>query len=99
MPGFVSEPAKAPVMPKKYVRFDFAGKSDSGKTSVWAVANISEQLKLGEIRWFGRWREYCFFPEPSQALVFSKGCLQDVAEFIASQMKTHRDSMIFTRNR
>ena len=37
--------------------------------------------RLGTIRWYGPWRQYCFFPEPDT--VWSAGCLADVQTAIA----------------
>ena len=35
---------------------------------------------IGEIKWYGRWRQYCLFPDPST--VWSSGCLEDVFAFM-----------------
>lgn len=34
---------------------------------------------LGEVKWFGRWRKYAFFPE--RDCVFEQDCLRVIAEF------------------
>ena len=36
--------------------------------------------KLGTIKWFGRWRQYAFFPEAGT--VFNTECLNDIQSYI-----------------
>jgi len=52
-------------------------------TSVWIVRG-SDQSKLGEVAWYGAWRQYVFFPWPQTVL--NKGCLRDLAAFCEEQM-------------
>jgi len=56
---------------------------DKPKTSVFTICS-KHQDYLGEVRWFGRWRQYCFFPEDD--CVFSKGCMNDINNFIGQLM-------------
>jgi hypothetical protein len=49
------------------------------KTDVWGIHNRRSGGFLGEIRWYGGWRSYCFFPV--SATTFSVGCLRDIASF------------------
>jgi hypothetical protein len=58
------------------------------KTKVWKILDESAKFELGRIRWFGRWRKYCFFPTADT--VFEQDCLRDIAEFIESQTKLQR---------
>lgn len=50
------------------------------KTRVFCVCSKTSSATLGVIKWFGPWRQYCFFPEPD--CIFSKGCLNDINNFI-----------------
>ena len=34
-----------------------------GKTKRFEVISKLHDVLLGEIKWFGRWRQYAFFPE------------------------------------
>lgn len=62
---------------------------NTGKTNKYAVRTKDDsRFKLGEIRWFGRWRKYAFFPE-SQT-VFESQCLGDIAEFIDELMRDRK---------
>lgn len=52
------------------------------KTSVWGCLNTKSDDMLGIVKWYGPWRQYCFFPMAD--CVFSKGCLEDINQFIGS---------------
>ncbi len=74
----------------EYLEFQFYADSDSGKTSIWAVQQkAGHGYHLGWVKWFGRWRQYCFFPE--QATVYSKGCLEDIQKFIDEENTRRRE--------
>jgi hypothetical protein len=66
----------------------FSLKEDTGKTKKYFVFTKDEfpsvSLKLGEIKWFGRWRQYAFFPEPET--VFEHQCLKDIVAFMEGLM-------------
>lgn len=57
------------------------------KTKIWKVRNIESRVALGKIRWFGRWRQYAFFPE--EDLVFEKTCLRTIADFCERNTRRH----------
>lgn len=54
------------------------------KTSRWSCRNLKSGGELGQVRWNGQWRQYCYFP--CGDCVYSGGCLRDVAEFLAGLM-------------
>ncbi len=60
------------------------------KTAVFDVYTKSGDYVLGEIKWFPRWRQYCFFPEDD--CVFSKGCMSDINDFIEQLMQIQKNS-------
>ena len=62
----------------KRIKFSKPIDSDSGKTQVWDVLD-SDGDTLGQVRWFGRWRRYSFYPSPFT--VYEKDCLREVANF------------------
>ena len=47
--------------------------------------------KLAEIKWFGRWHQYSFFPMPNT--VWNKGCLNDIESFIEKLMASRKASL------
>ena len=50
------------------------------KTLVYDILTKSSNIWLGQIRWYAKWRQYCFFPEKDT--LFSRGCLCDISNFI-----------------
>lgn len=65
-----------------------------GKTTRWECRNLRSGGVLGMVKWYGAWRQYCYFP--SECAVYSAGCLRDVANFIvelkASEAKSRGGS-------
>jgi len=55
------------------------------KTQVIEVISKLHSLRLGIIMWFGRWRQYAFFPEPET--VFNVECLNDIVSYIEEKKK------------
>lgn len=70
----------------KWIKFIDEKLSESGKTKIWRLVTISTfGVLLGEVRWYGPWRKYSFFPNRDLALVFEKDCLRDIADFCESE--------------
>jgi hypothetical protein len=44
---------------------------------------------LGEIRWHGPWRKYCFFPTGNT--LFEWVCLRDIADFCQQETKRYKE--------
>jgi hypothetical protein len=65
-------------MEYKYIHF--AEIHNTGKTSVWSCRNNKSGEELGQVKWHGPWRRYCYFP--SCPAVYSTGCLKDIEDFI-----------------
>ena len=66
----------------KYIRFHRIEQKE--KTNVYAVYTKNDD-QIGIIKWYSGWRQYCFFPD--KETVWSKGCLQDINNFIYDLMK------------
>ena len=66
----------------KYMEFDIVG--DTGKTEIWNITSKSSDFLLGQIKWYGPWRQYCFFP--SGQCVFNNGCMNDIINAIKELM-------------
>lgn len=63
----------------KWINFSLY--ENTGKTSKYHVLTKDHHpIKLGEVKWFGRWRQYAFFPEPET--VFEKQCMEDITNFL-----------------
>ena len=54
------------------------------KTKVYGVYAKSDDSFLGVIAWHVPWRQYCFFPMAKT--VWSRGCLQQVQDFLQKLM-------------
>jgi hypothetical protein len=63
---------------------------DTGKTLKYNIyTKEMPMLKLGEVKWFGRWRQYAFFPEPET--VFEKHCMKDITNFLELLMEERKN--------
>jgi len=65
------------------------------KTERWNVFSKYEITEndsfaglLGQVKWFGRWRKYSFFPV--MGAIFEEICLRDIAQFCVDATKEHR---------
>ena len=70
-------------MISKYMEFDLVG--DTGKTEIWNVISKKNEFILGQIKWHGPWRQYCFFPSPHT--VFNPACMSDIQKAIKILME------------
>lgn len=64
----------------EFISVSWAGSSESGKTQKYTVTANRDLALLGTIKWFGRWRQYAFYPEGGT--IYSRGCMADIIEFI-----------------
>jgi len=60
----------------KYISFKIV----EGRPKWWRCTNNRNGDELGIVRWYGPWRQYCYFAT-AQA-VYSKDCLIDIENFI-----------------
>jgi hypothetical protein len=74
-----------------HIYFCNLGKTGQGGririTNIYEVLT-EDNVKLGEIRWFGRWRCYSFFPFTDT--LYEHTCLRDIADFCETVTKEHR---------
>ena len=70
----------------QYITFVKQAVDPRRKTTVWTCLNRHWGDKLGEVRWYGSWRQYVFFAT-AEGAVYSAGCLADIQDFIAQLMK------------
>ncbi len=68
----------------KYIKFVEIEKKP--KTKVYSCRKNSDtEIELGIVKWFGPWRQYCFYP--SDDTIFNAGCLKDIQDFIEQLRK------------
>ena len=65
----------------QYIHFKVL--DDTRKTTVWQCLSNRSNDCLGLVKWYGPWRQYCFFPFGET--VFNVGCMNDVCDFIKRQ--------------
>jgi len=70
----------------RYMEFDKIG--DTGKTEVWNIISKSSGFNLGQIKWYGAWRAYCFYPSPH--CIFNISCMDDIKKMITELMSVRR---------
>ena len=59
------------------------------KTPIYHLYNHDiERVFLGDIKWNGAWRKYCFYPNPDT--LWDTQCLQCVISFIEDLMAERR---------
>lgn len=67
-------------MKTQYKFIYFLKTYDLPKTSVWHLRSRKSDDLLGEVKWYGPWRQYCYFA--MNEAVYSVGCLEDINDFI-----------------
>jgi hypothetical protein len=79
---------------------------DTGKTLVWQLwtkarttgkNSYTPRRSIGEVRWFGRWRGYAFFPY--EDTVYEHKCLRELADFVQERTREHRRALRARRSR
>lgn len=66
----------------------FALVPTKGKTKSVDIINKHHEEVIGEIKWFGPWRQYCFFPYNNT--LWNTTCITDVQEVI-DELKKERE--------
>ena len=66
----------------------FVEKPSNGKMKIIDIVNINHQKVIGQIKWFGRWRQYCFFP--CEETVWNKTYMEDVYEVMNDLMEERK---------
>ena len=74
---------------RQYLEFAVQPRSSARKTNIWWVVNKRWGDRLGTIQWYGAWRQYCFVPV-NDAVIFSAGCLLEIAAFCKAATDAHR---------
>lgn len=73
-------------MKTDYEFIHFVQVAQKPKTAVFDCLNNRSSDKLGEVKWYPAWRQYCYFP--AVQAVYSAGCLRDIQEFLNNLRKT-----------
>jgi hypothetical protein len=92
-PEMVGEQMTWPRIEGEYVVFQMM--EMPRKTQIWSLFSQRHGNLLGVIKWYGPWRQYCFYPEKES--VWSLKCLHDVKEFLQTCNKVWRDMQVKKR--
>lgn len=86
----MNKPHALPQINSEYMNIDYEEitTSKSGKTFIIPVQSKSRRDLLGIIKWYGPWRQYTF--EPEYATIFSRGCLQEIKDYLEKLMELWR---------
>ena len=66
----------------KYINFEKV--AETPKTSSWICRNNRSNDDLGMIKWYGPWRQYCYFS--AGGAIYNPDCLDDIKDFIKQLM-------------
>ena len=58
-------------------------------TKRWAIVATDGEVELGEVKWWGKWRCYAYFPLNNT--LYEKQCLRDIANFCESKTTEQRE--------
>lgn len=70
-----------------YLRFVDAGIPEGQKTRRYTVYGTGSN-SLGQIRFYGAWRKFCFFP--NEMTTFDSTCLTEISDFCQHQNDLRR---------
>lgn len=71
-----------------YITFRECAVPDVRKTRIVAVDNKRSGNTLGTIRWYGPWRQYCFFPQGGT--IFNTDCMDRITAEVRAMMAARR---------
>ncbi len=72
----------------KWIRFEEV--KDTGKTKVWCLWSKNDGTLLGEVKWYGAWRQYTFHTHSDWNTVWNAECLADLTRFVENKNQQHR---------
>ena len=72
----------------KYLLFEDWTPKDR-KTRILHVISVNQGNTLGAIRWYGAWRQYCFYP--SANTIWNTECLSEIRGAIIGLMEERKN--------
>lgn len=72
--------------PSEYLAFERV-ETVGRKTPIIVVRSLSSGTELGQVRWYGPWRQFCF--HPACQTIFNVGCMTEIQNVIA-ELKAER---------
>lgn len=71
-----------------FITFTELASHPDRKTKSWYVNTKRGGDRLGDIKWFGPWRKYCFEATPWSG--FEEICLREIAAFLEARTREHK---------
>jgi hypothetical protein len=71
-----------------FVEIDISKRKPTPKTLLVLVNSARTGDPLGEIKWYGPWRQYCFFP--LENTIFNNGCLDEISTKCGAMTNKHK---------
>ena len=78
--GLISNKSKKKELITHFDFIHFVEIEQKPKTKVYACRISQGCADLGIVKWFPRWRKYCFFPE--QDTIYDGQCLNNIIQFL-----------------
>jgi len=72
----------------EYIYFQIEPPQNKKKTRIWKCHNKSSGDVLGVAKWYGPWRQYCFYP--NDGTIFNGGCLDNIKSFVTMATTMHK---------
>lgn len=73
----------APTDSTYYQFLHFAHQGTWNGHHVWKCRNNRSKQLLGDVSWEEEWNQYVLVTDTRDQIVFSVGCLRDIADFVA----------------
>lgn len=73
----------------KWIDFQKLKKPAGRKTDIYHVVTKDGNALLGQISWYGPWRQYAFMPNSNT--VFERQCMLDIVRFIHRLMAERKE--------
>lgn len=72
----------------QYLTFEPLPRAADARTDRVLVVSRSSGDTLGTVKWFGRWRQYCFFP--AAGTIYNPDCLRAIEQYASALTRAHR---------
>jgi hypothetical protein len=71
-----------------WLKFNKREREEGRKTDIYDVVNDSNQVHVGQVKWYGGFRKYVF--EPAQFTLFDASCLIEISQFLSAIMEERK---------
>lgn len=72
----------------QWINFQEFPPSSGRKLSIFSILT-KQGISIGEVKWYGNWRQYCFFPDEDS--IYDRKCMMEVINFINKLMEDRKN--------